>query len=52
MDNRTVEDRLREEYFKLLPGIRRVVEYLEVKIRHRLLSIAGALEQFERIEVK
>src|SRR5579863_8151032 len=29
MSNRTVEDQLREEYFDLLPDIRRVLEHLE-----------------------
>jgi hypothetical protein len=44
MANRTVEDRLREEYFNLLPEIRQVAEHLEVTIRHQLLKISGPLE--------
>jgi hypothetical protein len=52
MADRTVEDRLREEYFSLLPEMRRVAEYLEVMIRHQLLSISDRLERFERIVVK
>jgi len=52
MADRTVEDRLREEYFNLLSEIRRVVEYLDVQIRHRLLAVRGALEKFEQIEVR
>jgi len=52
MAGRTVEDRLREEYFTLLTEVRQVAEYLEVMIRHQLLSISGPFEQFERIEVK
>ncbi len=52
MADRTVEDRLREEYFNLLPEIRQVAEYLEVTIRHQILSISGSLEHFERIEVR
>jgi len=52
MAERTVDDRLREEYFNLLPEIRRVVEYLEVQIRHRLLAMRGELEKFEQIEVR
>jgi len=51
MAGRTVEDRLREEYFTLLTEVRQVAEYLEVMIRHQLLSIAGPFEQFERIEI-
>jgi len=52
MADRTVEDRLREEYFGLLPEIRRVAEHLEVTIRYQILSISGPLEPFERIQAK
>ena len=34
---RTIEDRLREEYFDLLPAIRRVAQQLEAEIRYHLL---------------
>jgi hypothetical protein len=37
MAQRTVEDRLREEHFLLLPETRRVLEELEAKVRHCLM---------------
>ena len=37
MVERTIENRLREEYFKLLPEMRLVVEQLETEIRYCLL---------------
>ena len=51
-DSRTVEDRLREEYAGLLPGIRRVVEYLETEVRHCVLSVYLDLRKYEQIVVK
>jgi ppGpp synthetase/RelA/SpoT-type nucleotidyltranferase len=51
MAERTIEDRLREEYFALLPEIRLVVEQLETEIRHRLLPILQALNPYERLLV-
>jgi ppGpp synthetase/RelA/SpoT-type nucleotidyltranferase len=49
---RTVEDRLREEYFTLLPEIRRVADRLEAEIRYHVLPISGALHGYERLVVK
>jgi ppGpp synthetase/RelA/SpoT-type nucleotidyltranferase len=49
--DRSVEDRLREEYFDLLPEIRRVLEHLEAEIRYRLLPISRKLDKFERLDV-
>jgi ppGpp synthetase/RelA/SpoT-type nucleotidyltranferase len=49
---RTVEDRLREEYFTLLPEICRVAERLEAEIRYLLLPISGGLQRYERLAVK
>jgi ppGpp synthetase/RelA/SpoT-type nucleotidyltranferase len=49
---RTVEDRLREEYFQLLPEIRRVTGQLESQINYHLLPIANALEEHEQLIVK
>jgi ppGpp synthetase/RelA/SpoT-type nucleotidyltranferase len=49
--NRTVDDRLREEYFDLLPEIRSVLEHLEAEIRYRLLPISRKLHKFERLDV-
>jgi ppGpp synthetase/RelA/SpoT-type nucleotidyltranferase len=48
---RTVEDRLREEYFDLLPDIRRVVEQLEAEIRYNLLIVSRELSRYERLVV-
>lgn len=52
MPERTVRDRLREEYFDLLPDIRRLAEHLETEIRHRLLPISGKLDKYEQITVE
>jgi hypothetical protein len=48
----TIEDRLREEYFQLLPEIRRVTGQLESEINYHLLPIANALESYEQLIVK
>jgi ppGpp synthetase/RelA/SpoT-type nucleotidyltranferase len=48
---RTVEDRLREEYFLLLPKTRRVLEELEAEVRHCLLPLSGRLDKYERVVV-
>ena len=52
MAERTVEDRLREEYFELFPEVRRVAEQLEAEIRYRLLPISRGLDRYERLYVK
>jgi ppGpp synthetase/RelA/SpoT-type nucleotidyltranferase len=49
---RTIEDRLREEYFVLLPEIRRVIEQLEAEARYHLIEISRGLESYERLVVK
>ena len=49
---RTVEDRLREEYFTLLPEIGRVAERLEAEIKYLMLPISGRLDRHERLAVK
>lgn len=49
---RTIEDRLREEYFALLPEIRRVADRLEAEIRYHLLPISGGLRRHERLVVR
>jgi hypothetical protein len=51
MAGRTVEDRLREEYFGLLPDARRVLEELEAEVRHALLPKSGRLDRYERLVV-
>ncbi len=52
MPNRTVEDLLREQYFDLLPEIRKVIERLESEVRFHLLSVRTDLDKFEIIEVR
>lgn len=49
--DRTVEDRLREEYFDLLPDIRRVVDQLEAEVKHCLIPISLGLDKYERLIV-
>lgn len=52
MDERTIEDRLRKEYFELLPDIRRVAEHLETEIKYHLLRLSRSLKKHEHIVVK
>lgn len=52
MPERTIEDRLREEYFDLLPEIRRVVWQLETEIRYLTLPILHSLNSYEQLEVR
>ncbi len=51
MADRTIEDRLREEYFDLLPDICRVAEQLEAEIKYHTLPISRKLKRHERLEV-
>jgi ppGpp synthetase/RelA/SpoT-type nucleotidyltranferase len=51
-EKRSVEDRLREEYFELLPEVRRVVEELESKVKYALLPTHRELNEYERLVVK
>jgi hypothetical protein len=51
MTERTVEDRLREEYFALLPNARRVLEELEAEVRHSLLPLLNNLDKHEKLTV-
>src|SRR5689334_6986611 len=52
MSTRTIEDRLRSEYFDLLPGIRRVADEAETEVRYLLIPIMRNLESHEKIVVK
>ena len=52
MESRTVEDHLREEYFDLLPEIRRVAEYIEAVAKYHLLAISRDLRKFEQVVVR
>src|SRR5262249_53933985 len=49
---RTVDDRLREEYFRLYPDILRVARQIETEIRHHLLPFMLKLDKYEQIVVK
>ena len=51
MAERSIEDRLREEYFDLLPDIRRVAENVETEVRHCLLPILRNLDDHEQVNV-
>ena len=51
MTDRTIEDRLREEYFDLLPDIRRVANQLEAEVKYHTLSISRTLDRHERLHV-
>jgi ppGpp synthetase/RelA/SpoT-type nucleotidyltranferase len=48
---RTIEDRMREEYFDLLPDIRKVGQQLEAEIRYHFLPISKGLNRYERVVV-
>jgi len=52
MRPRTIEDCLREEYFDLLPEIRRVAWQLETEIRFHTLPIVRTLNPYEQLAVK
>jgi len=49
LGSRTIEDRLREEYFDLLPEIRRTALETETRVRRDLLDISLKLERYERL---
>ncbi len=51
MAHRTVEDRLREEYFKLSPEIKRVLHQLQTEVAHLLLPFTLDLKHHERIHI-
>jgi len=52
MTERSIEDRLREQYFALLPEMVRVAEHLKTQIQYRLLPIARTLTPQENLAVK
>ena len=52
MSERTIEDRLREEYFDLLPEIVRVADQLKAEVQYHLLPIAHGLKKHEQLVVK
>ena len=48
---RTVEDRLRSEYFELIPSMQRTLVALEADVRHHLLPVMIALDRYEQIRI-
>ena len=52
MSDRTVEDRLREEYFTVLPAIQRATLQLEAEIRYHTRSILNSLALQEQLVVR
>jgi ppGpp synthetase/RelA/SpoT-type nucleotidyltranferase len=52
MTERTVEDRLREEYFQLSPEIKRVLHQLQTDVAYLLLPMTLHLKHHERIHVE
>jgi len=48
---RSIEDKLREEYFKILPVVRRIKEQLDAEVRFKLIPILNTLQAHERFEV-
>jgi ppGpp synthetase/RelA/SpoT-type nucleotidyltranferase len=50
-DGRTVEDRLRAEYFQLLPDMQRTLVALDSEVRHHLLPIIIGLDRYEQVRI-
>jgi len=48
---RTVEDRLRAEYFELIPDMQRTLVALEADVRHYLLPVMIALNRYEQVRI-
>lgn len=48
---RTVEDRLRAEYFDLLPDMQRTLVALEAEVRHHLLPVMISLNRYEQVRI-
>jgi hypothetical protein len=51
MTERSIEDRLREEYFALLSDTRQIADELEAEVRYSLLPLSCSLRRYEKIEV-
>ena len=51
MTSRSIEDKLREEYFSLLPEITVIKQKLEAEVRYKLIPVLSTLELHERFEV-
>jgi hypothetical protein len=48
---RSVEDRLRAEYFDLIPDMQRTLVALEADVRHCLLPVMIALKRYEQVRI-
>lgn len=48
---RSPEDKLREQYVKLLPEMRKVAEKIETDLRHHLLRITQKLSAYEQVVI-
>ena len=48
---RSIEDKLREEYFELFPIVSKLKDQLEAEVRFRLIPILNNLSPHERFEV-
>lgn len=51
MSERKIEDKLREEYFNLLPSVRQVKEQLEAEVKYDLIPILKGLEPHQRMDI-
>jgi hypothetical protein len=51
MSEHHIKNQLRDEYFCLLPHIRRVKDQLEAEVRYALIPILNNLETHERLQV-
>lgn len=51
MTERRVEDWLRQEYFDLLPQLRRITDELETEVKYHLLPISREIDKYERLVV-
>lgn len=49
---REIVNNLRDEYFKLLPDIRKILEEMEARISYALISIKKSLKNHEQIEIQ
>lgn len=48
---RTAEDRLRAEYFELIPDMQRTLIALEANVRHYLLPVMIGLKRYEQVRI-
>jgi hypothetical protein len=52
MANRSIEDRLREQYFDLLPSLAKAAESFKTHLQYSLLDVARSLTAYENMQVK